>query len=115
MSDNLVISGVTIQALEMGLAVGGTDSDAFGIMGLGFDTLEATSSTYPSIMDDMVSQGLIDSLSYSLWLDDLRKSKCPPSIPVPPSSGFSLTKNLQRPARGLSYSEAMTQPNTQAA
>jgi len=114
-SDNLAIRGVTIQALEMGLAVGGSDSDTYGIMGLGFDTLEATSSKYPSIMDDMVSQGLIGSLSYSLWLDDLRKSKCPPSIQVPPSSGFSLTKNLQRPARGLSYSEAMTQPNTQAA
>jgi Eukaryotic aspartyl protease len=76
-SDNLAISGVTIQALEMGLALGGTDSDTFGIMGLGFDALEATSSKYPSIMDDMVSQGLIGSLSYSLWLDDLRKSKCP--------------------------------------
>jgi hypothetical protein len=99
----------------MGLALGGSDSDTFGIMGLGFDTLEATSSKYPSIMDDMVSQGLIGSLSYSLWLDDLRKSKHPPSIPVPPSPGFSLTKNLQRPARGLSCSEAMTQLNTQAA
>ena len=74
-SDNLAISGVTIQALEMGLAVGGTNSDTFGIMGLGFDTIEETSSKYPSIMDDMVSQGLIDDAFYSLWLDDLRKSE----------------------------------------
>jgi hypothetical protein len=87
-SDNLAISGVTVQALEMGLAVGGSDSDAFGIMGLGFDTLEQTSSKYPSIMDDMVSQGLISSPFYSLWLDDLRKSKSTPSIPLPPSSRF---------------------------
>jgi hypothetical protein len=87
-SDNLAISGVTIQALEMGLAVGGSDGDAFGIMGLGFDTLEQTSSQYPSIMDDMVSQGLISSPFYSLWLDDLRKSKSPPSTPLPPSSSF---------------------------
>jgi hypothetical protein len=99
-SDNLAISGVTIQALEMGLAVGGSNTDAFGIMGLGFDTLEATSSQYPSIMDDMVSQGLIGSPFYSLWLDDLRKSKCPPSIPVPPSSGFSLTKRIYRGQHG---------------
>ena len=72
-SDNLEINGVTIQGLEMGLALGGNGGDPFGIMGLGFDMLEQTSAKYPSIIDDMVSQGLIDSPFYSLWLDDLRK------------------------------------------
>jgi hypothetical protein len=114
-SDNLAISGVTIQALEMGLAVGGSSSDPFGIMGLGFDTLEQTSSQYPSIMDDMVSQGLISSPFYSLWLDDLRKPKSTPPIPASsPRLAFLLTKNPQRPAPGLSYLEAMRKVNTQA-
>ena len=113
MSDNLAINGVTIQALEMGLVVGGSDSDTFGIVGLGFDTLEQTSSKYPSIMDDMVSQGLISSQSYSLWLDDLRKSKSHPSFRFPPHLAFP-DENLQRPAPEPSCSVALIQVNTQA-
>ena len=72
-SDNLEIGGVTIQGLEMGYALGGSSSDGWGILGVGFDALEQTSDKYPNIIDDMVSQGYIDSPFYSVWLDDLRK------------------------------------------
>ena len=78
-SDNLEVGGVTIQGLEMGLALGGNAGDAWGIMGVGFDATEETATKYPNIIDDMVSQGLIDSAFYSLWLDDIRKSNIPRS------------------------------------
>lgn len=49
-----------------------------GIMGIGFDTDESIVSnggqSYPSIIDTMVSENIISSKSYSLYLDDLSKS-----------------------------------------
>jgi len=54
----------------MGLATSGTGIDK-GLMGVCFDTNEATTSIYPNIIDDMVSQNLISGHFYSLWLDDL--------------------------------------------
>jgi len=43
-------------------------------MGVGLDTNEANNLGYPSIIDDLVSQGLISAGVYSLWLDDLEAS-----------------------------------------
>lgn len=79
-TDTLTIGGATIKALEMGLASNSTIP--MGILGIGYDINEASNSeeseansfTYPSIIDTMVSQGLISTKAYSLYLDDLEAS-----------------------------------------
>ncbi|KAF2768167.1 acid protease [Teratosphaeria nubilosa] len=45
-----------------------------GIMGVGFDSNEASEEEYAGFIDDLVKQGLINTRSYSLWLDDLQAS-----------------------------------------
>jgi hypothetical protein len=51
-----------------------------GIMGIGYDFTEAsndgtaTAFIYPSIIDTMVTQGLINTKAYSLYLDDLEEA-----------------------------------------
>lgn len=79
-TDNLAIGGATIKTLEMGLAYNATLFT--GLLGIGYDTNEASDSPddeqnpfiYPSIIDTMVSQGLISAKAYSLYLDDLQAS-----------------------------------------
>lgn len=71
-TDDFTIGGVKISNLQMGLAL--NTSVATGIMGIGYDTDEASASIYPNIIDDMVSQGLITTKAYSLYLDDLQTS-----------------------------------------
>jgi hypothetical protein len=73
-TDNLELNGVTINSLEMGLATSASGIINKGLMGVGFDTFEASASIYPNIIDDMVSQGLINGHIYSLWLDALGKA-----------------------------------------
>jgi hypothetical protein len=59
----------------MGLATKATTGS--GLMGIGYDTLEAGfqagdfDKPYKSIIDTMLDQGLINTKSYSLYLDDL--------------------------------------------
>lgn len=71
-TDNLVLNGNTVKALQMGLAYNTTVG--VGIMGIGYDTNEAAETEYPSIIDQLVSQDLIPSKAYSLYLDDLETS-----------------------------------------
>lgn len=71
-SDNLFIGGSEIKTLEMGLAENTTVN--IGIMGVGYDTNEAAQTVYPSIIDQMVDQKLINIKAYSLWLNDLYSS-----------------------------------------
>jgi len=83
-TDTFSIGGATIKALEMGLAT--KSSSSTGVMGIGYDVNEASDSSqsskgrpqtafiYPSIIDTMVSQGLIASKAYSLYLNDLEAS-----------------------------------------
>ena len=40
-------------------------------MGVGFQALEGTRTLYPTLLDQMVSQGLINSRAFSLYLNDL--------------------------------------------
>ncbi|KIM92830.1 hypothetical protein OIDMADRAFT_98547, partial [Oidiodendron maius Zn] len=74
-TDDFIIGGATIKGLQMGLA--NTSSMAYGLIGLGYDVNEGsiingkTSLVYPSIIDEMVSQGLINTRAYSLYLDNL--------------------------------------------
>jgi hypothetical protein len=69
-TDTFSVGGATLQNFQMGLATRSTN--ALGLMGLGFDTNEATSgtgnTTYPNLVDSMVSAGLIRSKAFSLWL-----------------------------------------------
>ncbi|KAK3939463.1 aspartic peptidase domain-containing protein [Diplogelasinospora grovesii] len=70
MADDFEIGGTTIKSLQMGYAtqtVRGT-----GILGVGFSANEAADTKYPNIIDQFVSQGLISSKAYSLWLNDRR-------------------------------------------
>ncbi|TAQ88566.1 hypothetical protein B7494_g3109 [Chlorociboria aeruginascens] len=71
-TDNLVIGGTTVANLQMGLAYNTTVP--IGLLGIGYDTNEASQSVYPNIIDDMFSQGLITTKAYSLYLDDLEAS-----------------------------------------
>jgi hypothetical protein len=80
MTDNMAIGGTTIKSLEMGIAYNATLFT--GLLGIGYDLNEASDSpdgdqppfVYPSIIDTMVSQGLISTKAYSLYLDDLQAS-----------------------------------------
>ena len=74
--DSFGIGGMTIKNLTMAVATT-ADYVATGIMGIGFDTDESVArasnegSVYPNLVDELVSQKLITTHSYSLWLDDL--------------------------------------------
>jgi hypothetical protein len=65
----------------MGVATLAQDENVpSGIMGIGFDTKESSLGSngfgaggYPNIIDVLVSEGLINSKAYSLYLDDLGK------------------------------------------
>jgi Eukaryotic aspartyl protease len=74
-SDAFEIGGAKITALQMGLAFKTTVG--VGIMGIGYDTGESVTSVkniYPNLIDQMVSQGQINTKLYSLYLDDLQTS-----------------------------------------
>jgi hypothetical protein len=68
------VAGVSLTALELGLATSGSGI-LNGIKGVSFDNDEAEFSqlglTYPIIIDTMFTQGVIDFHAYSLCLDDL--------------------------------------------
>lgn len=77
-SDNVGFGGnVIVKNQIMGLA-NYTDNDQYGLMGVGFDTNEANASfgvtPYPSLLDNLKSQGLINVKAFSLWLDDLNSN-----------------------------------------
>ena len=60
----------------MGLAL--TSSISVGIMGIGYNDSEANVDTgngaiYPNLPEALHNAGLINSVAYSLWLNDLRK------------------------------------------
>lgn len=78
MLDDFRFSSITIKDLEFAVARE-TSEGVMGVMGIGFDAGEsiayATGKSYKNIMDSMVDQGLINSRSYSLWLNDLGKSE----------------------------------------
>jgi hypothetical protein len=84
MSDDFRVSSITIKDLEFAVARKKSQG-LIGIMGLGFDTGVSVASEggkpYKSIIDSMVGQDLINSHSYSLWLNDLGKSEGPGALP----------------------------------
>lgn len=65
-TDDFSIGGASVKNLQMGYATDSTLNT--GLMGIGFDADEATQSIYPNLIDDLVSQGLITTKAYSLYL-----------------------------------------------
>ena len=72
-TDNVGIGGAEITNLTFGLASNGSTTSGTGILGIGFAANEAPPGQYPNIIDQMVSEKLINTRAYSLYLDDLRK------------------------------------------
>lgn len=74
-SDDLEIGGVTLNNLQMGLAL--STSIGTGIIGVGYADDESVCNhedpcqEYPSITQTLVNQSKINSQAYSLWLNDL--------------------------------------------
>lgn len=71
-TDTVSLAGATIDTVQMGLAE--TSDIEYGIMGVGFDADESTSTLYPNIIDKFYSSGQIGARAYSLYLDDLESS-----------------------------------------
>ncbi|KAL8791699.1 MAG: hypothetical protein Q9195_005706 [Heterodermia aff. obscurata] len=80
-SDNLVIGDSSLKDVTMAVAISAQnlvgDGSALGnngLMGIGFDTNEARvdqgDRAYLGVVSQLKKQGLIKTLSYSLWLDD---------------------------------------------
>jgi elongation factor G len=75
-TDIFEIGGATLQNMTMGLGVS-TDI-SYGLVGVGYASNEAIvantqslSSVYPNLPVNMVNEGLINTVAYSLWLNDL--------------------------------------------
>ncbi|KAK4152531.1 mitochondrial elongation factor g 1-like protein [Chaetomidium leptoderma] len=78
-TDVFEIGGATLQNMTMGLGIK-TDI-AYGLVGVGYANNEAIvgntqslSSVYPNLPVSMVDDGLINTVAYSLWLNDLDAS-----------------------------------------
>ena len=73
-TDSLTIGRTTLRNQTMGLATNASRS--LGIMGIGFQRGESIANTnpnaiYPNIVNVLKDQGYINTLAYSLWLNDL--------------------------------------------
>ncbi|KAF4345982.1 aspartyl ase SAP3 precursor [Fusarium beomiforme] len=68
-NDTVTIDGKSIKQQRLGLA--SESVRPTGIMGLGFSSNVVANGTYPTIVENMVSQGLIKRAAFSLWLNDL--------------------------------------------
>ncbi|KAL0937359.1 aspartic endopeptidase [Colletotrichum truncatum] len=72
-SDTVVINGKKVSNQQLGLAI--RTVKGTGLMGLGFTKNVATRRSYPTILDNMVSQKVIGRKAFSLWLNDLTSSE----------------------------------------
>ncbi|KAF7550702.1 hypothetical protein G7Z17_g5548 [Cylindrodendrum hubeiense] len=68
-NDTVTIDGKAIKNQQLGLATKSVRPT--GIMGLGFSANVAADVEYPTILNNMVSQGYIDTNAFSLYLNDL--------------------------------------------
>ncbi|KAK6506595.1 hypothetical protein TWF481_005053 [Arthrobotrys musiformis] len=71
--DTFSVGGATVEGMQIGVATSANLS--YGILGVGFEADQASNSPggmgiYPSLLGEMVTQGLIKSKAFSLWLDD---------------------------------------------
>lgn len=73
-NDTLTVGKMSIRNMTMGLATQATNP--YGIMGIGYVADESIASTdptseYPNVIAQLKDQGYINTLAYSLWLNDL--------------------------------------------
>lgn len=80
-TDVFEIGGGTLQNMTMGL--GAKTDIGYGLVGVGYALNEAivgntqsTSSAYPNLPIAMVNEGLINTVAYSIWLNDLCEFCC---------------------------------------
>lgn len=78
-SDTINLGTASIKNMTMGLA--STSDRPLGIMGIGYQAGEsiaahAPDQVYPNIINQLVNQRYINTLAYSLWLNDLSKICC---------------------------------------
>ncbi|KAH7158212.1 aspartic peptidase domain-containing protein [Dactylonectria estremocensis] len=71
-NDTVTIGGKEITNQKLGLATRSVRPT--GIMGLGFPANVAADSEYPTVLNNMVSQGYINTNAFSLYLNDLSAS-----------------------------------------
>jgi hypothetical protein len=68
--------GAKVTGQQFGVGVDATSTE--GVMGVGYPSNEAIvqfgTTTYPNLVDTLVSEGLIASRTYSLYLDDINAS-----------------------------------------
>jgi hypothetical protein len=72
-----VTVGAQVTGMQFGVGIDATSTE--GVMGVGYRTNEAIlqfpgTSAYPNLVDQMVTQKLIQSRTYSLYLDDISAS-----------------------------------------
>ena len=80
--ESITIAGsdtITNATVGVVTTASGSYQDTTGVMGLGFVDEEvyyppSVDGTYPSVLDHMVSQGLINRKAYSLYLNDLAEN-----------------------------------------
>jgi hypothetical protein len=74
LSDVLNVGGTQMTNMTMAAALQ-ANTRGIGIMGIGFESGESSAVlngfTYPNIINVMKNEGKINTLAYSLWLDDL--------------------------------------------
>lgn len=87
-TDVFQIGGASLTNMTMGLGLR-TDIPN-GLVGIGYavneaivGTTQSLKSVYPNLPVNMVDEGLINTIAYSLWLNDLGTSPLPPP-PFPP-------------------------------
>jgi Eukaryotic aspartyl protease len=72
-TDTFQIGSATLHNLTMGLGI--ETNIPFGLAGVGYEINEAslgtTKTTYPNLPVAMMQDGLINTVAYSLWLNDL--------------------------------------------
>ena len=79
-NDVVGIGNVNLKNITMGLATQATRGE--GIMGIGYAADESIASTnpnsvYPNIVNQLMNEGVISTLAYSLWLNDLSTHSLP--------------------------------------
>jgi hypothetical protein len=77
-SDVVAFGNVQLSNMTIGLATHAVDN--IGLMGVGMRSLESavqsgeSKTGYPTVVDSLVSAGLIERAAFSLWLNDLEAS-----------------------------------------
>jgi elongation factor G len=116
-ADMFEIGGAVVN-VTMGL---GIDTDiAYGLVGLGYalneaivSTTQSAGSAYPNLPVTMQQEGLINSIAYSLWLNDLG-TNIPPLTTLDGVCFSNMLTLSQGPVLATSSSVASTRTNSRA-